>query len=532
MASRRRVIRRQLQRKGISTKHIGFDDKALHELRSLRRQNPKTDIRISGGKGFYQITGHTRKGEAWVQKRVQGAERGQAYTDSGSYAQDIARGAIKDGLTVAVNGQRITLKQANPSLFAKLIKSAKKIGKGYARMIKATHQPKFAAAASNAKRRSPRSTGKRGRSSALPALPENLTDAQIRQMIKDRDPRIDVRAHRNPRKRKTNAGMGREFRFHGAYFKKSDAVKKEAPAPGAFIKFTPAGGGRFLVVTRINRNPQSGTVVRVRKQNVQFGEYENGVFHPWTRRPYSQIRPARKGARRHPGRPNPKGTQRFRCDQCGKTFAHFEQYDTHRRQPHRRRDKILYGLKRELGLVKSLYKKNPRTRKTNGSTADSAELYRQFHGRDATKLTDVLQRIVSRDSYAGLGTLVRLVINGETEINFPDDGRDSVMLASDPKGRQLFLIGGDQDVSALLQGRKGVDRTKDLIDLGELKGFGKARSIEYFTRKKFDNFQPITYVHEFGEVSGVRPRLQYDRLNKQLHIVGGNYQVKPEGIVD
>jgi hypothetical protein len=65
---------------------------------------------------------------------------------------------------------------------------------------------------------------------------------------------------------------------------------------------------------------------------------------------------------------------------------------------------------------------------------------------------------------------------------------------------------------------------KDLVDLGDV------YLVEYFTQKRFDKFEPIGYFHHFGEKTGVRPRLIYDRVHKLLSLAGGEYFVTPRGI--
>lgn len=427
-------------------------------------------------------------------------------------------------------------------LFRGTKRAAKKTGRGYMSMLKATHRPKFAAADANSKSRGRRASDKRAsmgfkKSAAAPAPRLEFTDAEVRQMIKDRDPRISARPHRNPvamltrggiwtnAARKTNSGIGRQFTFHGAYEKKSDAIKKESATPGSFVKFVlTRSGGRFLVMkpNAMQENP------RLRKKNVEFGEYEKGIFHPWTRRSVTQLRAAKRGTRRIPRNYSSKGLNGpKRNPQTGKPFCQMCGSENQVRSgTGLRGQKMLMCARCRKGVKEALADraKNPRARR-NGSLDDAAQLYKDFHGAEPKKLTEVLQTIISRDAYASLGTLVKIVQRKPAyDIEFSEDAHKSVMLASDVKGNQLFLIGGDQDCSSLLQQLGG--SRKDLIDLGEIK------SIEYFARKKFDNFQPITYVHELGEVSGTRPRLMYDRLNKQLHIVGGNYKVKPEGIVD
>ena len=38
------------------------------------------------------------------------------------------------------------------------------------------------------------------------------------------------------------------------------------------------------------------------------------------------------------------------------------------------------------------------------------------------------------------------------------------------------------------------------------------------------------YFHKLGEVSGKLPHVTYDTINKLLGIVGGEYEILPEGI--
>lgn len=58
---------------------------------------------------------------------------------------------------------------------------------------------------------------------------------------------------------------------------------------------------------------------------------------------------------------------------------------------------------------------------------------------------------------------------------------------------------------------------------------GKLVSVAYETHK---GGEKATWEHEFGEEGGKRPDLVMDAKTKRLHIVGGDYDVKPEGIVD
>jgi hypothetical protein len=58
---------------------------------------------------------------------------------------------------------------------------------------------------------------------------------------------------------------------------------------------------------------------------------------------------------------------------------------------------------------------------------------------------------------------------------------------------------------------------------------GKLDAVVYSTSK---GGEKATWEHEFGEDGGKRPDLVMDVDNKRLHIVGGTYDVRREGIVD
>lgn len=58
---------------------------------------------------------------------------------------------------------------------------------------------------------------------------------------------------------------------------------------------------------------------------------------------------------------------------------------------------------------------------------------------------------------------------------------------------------------------------------------GEVHAITYGTTK---GGETALWEHEFGEEGGDKPDLVMDAENKRLHIVGGSYDVRPEGIVD
>jgi hypothetical protein len=159
-------------------------------------------------------------------------------------------------------------------------------------------------------------------------------------------------------------------------------------------------------------------------------------------------------------------------------------------------------------------------------TRQAVKLFSAFHGADPKDISEKQESAAMRLDYTSLGDLIALGL-GEPElhgnrlvtgwdkcphIGFKGDG---VKLASAPNGKQLYLIGGTQDISAQLENWEGVDPEKDFIDLGDC-GF-----VVYLARKVHGGFKPVEWCHEFGERKSTLPRLMYDSLKKRIFLVGG-----------
>jgi len=195
-------------------------------------------------------------------------------------------------------------------------------------------------------------------------------------------------------------------------------------------------------------------------------------------------------------------------------------------------------------IAQQMLQQNPRR---NPATAD--ELYTQFHGRGPSRVDQIQVSITdpyeAHPDLAQLGRLISLYVgegvrftqkqhgtevfpiagaegSWSRKITFPNAAPD---VAGEPGGRQIFIVGGNQNLDSMLASL-GADPGKDFIDLGF------CYRIEYHTKKVFDRLQPVDYWHLFGEDTGVCPRLTYDRINKLIQLVGGEYVVKPEGIVN
>lgn len=158
---------------------------------------------------------------------------------------------------------------------------------------------------------------------------------------------------------------------------------------------------------------------------------------------------------------------------------------------------------------------------------EAERLYETFHGREPREILEITRSAIARGEYTAIGDLVEMTIHtpegDDVKVGFQKDG---VRLASTAEGTQLALLGGNQDVSGTLKMFGSADMSKDLLDLGE------AKQIVYDAAKWQTDFTPQEWKHDFGEESGIRPRVIFDQLNKEIFFAGGTYRVERPGIVD
>lgn len=158
---------------------------------------------------------------------------------------------------------------------------------------------------------------------------------------------------------------------------------------------------------------------------------------------------------------------------------------------------------------------------------EADRIYEEFHGRPSGEEIFAEEEIQIRENLGVLGRLVQIVCesvsNGQAyRINFGED----VMLCVSADGKQLYVVGGDQSLDLEAMEFASEQQQKDKIFIGS------AQQVTYRTRKHFDEFAEVDYVHDFGEDGGTLPALIYDRLNQVIEFAGGDYEIKPEGIVN
>ena len=131
--------------------------------------------------------------------------------------------------------------------------------------------------------------------------------------------------------------------------------------------------------------------------------------------------------------------------------------------------------------------------------------------------------------YAQLGHVLALYVKpaGGGQVQHINFGKSRPIAVSDESARQIWFVGGDQDITPALGSFGRRQRSDGLYELGE------CRRIDYKQRKEHvPNPASDEWRHEFGEDSGVRPVLLFDARSKRLLLEGGEYRIQSEGIIN
>jgi hypothetical protein len=157
----------------------------------------------------------------------------------------------------------------------------------------------------------------------------------------------------------------------------------------------------------------------------------------------------------------------------------------------------------------------------------AAALRSKFTGKDADRVRIMEEPHMPAGDYAMLGKLLALYVKPRKGGQVLQIEARGVTVVSDESARQIYFVGGDQDVSAGFTGFGALDRGAGLYELGE------ARRIDYKQRKEHvPHPESDSWRHEFGEETGMRPTVLYDANAKRLLLEGGEYEIREEGIVN
>jgi hypothetical protein len=169
-------------------------------------------------------------------------------------------------------------------------------------------------------------------------------------------------------------------------------------------------------------------------------------------------------------------------------------------------------------------KKKARRRNSEGGIDAAVRKFEEFHGKPPGKIIDYDEQTRYRANFAQMGKLKELRFDLDAlNRDFPLKDFAGAQAVCTPDGSNIYFIAGNQRIDL---GRLNISSDKDTVELGS------CTYIKYHTVKGFHDFEPTDYWHRFGEVDGIKPVLVYDQLNKSLCLLGGNYRVRPEGIVN
>jgi hypothetical protein len=234
-------------------------------------------------------------------------------------------------------------------------------------------------------------------------------------------------------------------------------------------------------------------------------------------------------------------------------------------------------------------KKNPkrkRPRRNLDEIPEVQKVYETFQGHAATKIREYDEPEKRRDDFAHLGWLVDLVIQPysdalqgiadpndlseeERDLRGDDPGMsnrevwdelgeqfgvtfilvdfsggeqipksptfkrygDGVEVCATAPGNQIYLIGGNQDISGMLD-KFEVDTSKDFVALGVLVALTYLAAKDIPQMEESERGKPYAWQHILGEEGGDPPFIYYNKLQKRLFLAGGNYSVEQPGITN
>jgi len=178
---------------------------------------------------------------------------------------------------------------------------------------------------------------------------------------------------------------------------------------------------------------------------------------------------------------------------------------------------------------------NPRVEVVHGTNPPVEEIVEEFTGTPAEWIDVYNEPHMQRGRYAQLGPLIALYIKpvggGQVRrIGAPESrsadwesywGGDAPVIVTDATARQLYFVGGAQDITEALEAFSPRDRGNGIVELGE------CRRIDYEGRKEHvadpDEDQ---WKHDHGEENGKLPTVLFDTNHKRLLYEGGDYRIE------
>jgi hypothetical protein len=168
---------------------------------------------------------------------------------------------------------------------------------------------------------------------------------------------------------------------------------------------------------------------------------------------------------------------------------------------------------------------NPRVEVVHGDNPPVEEITEEFTGTEVKWIDVYNEPHIPRGRYAYLAKLLSLHIKpakgGQVQKISFGLGDSAPIIVSDSSAKQIYFVGGNQDISGALAAFGAIDRGNGLVELGQ------GRRIYYQGRKEHvASPDEDLWKHDHGEENGALPTVLFDTRHKRLLYEGGDYRIE------
>lgn len=174
---------------------------------------------------------------------------------------------------------------------------------------------------------------------------------------------------------------------------------------------------------------------------------------------------------------------------------------------------------------------NPRVEVVHGDNPPVEDITEEFTGTEVKWIDVYNEPHIPRGRYAYLAKLLSLHIKpakgGQVQKISFGEGASAPIIVSDSTAKQIYFVGGNQDISSALTSFVDAATVTAFRSEGGNMTLGQARRIDYQGRKEHvASPDEDLWKHDHGEENGALPTVLFDTRNKRLLYEGGNYRIE------
>jgi hypothetical protein len=168
---------------------------------------------------------------------------------------------------------------------------------------------------------------------------------------------------------------------------------------------------------------------------------------------------------------------------------------------------------------------NPRVEVVHGDNPPVEAITEEFTGTEVKWIDVYNEPHIPRGRYAYLAKLLSLHIKpakgGQVQRITFGEADSAPLIVSDSTAKQIYFVGGNQDISGALEAFVSPQGGVGIVKLGE------GRRIDYQGRKEHvADPDEDKWKHDHGEENGELPTVLFDTRNKRLLYEGGDYRIE------